>query len=56
MWRSSPLQLPNCLILNHRIIVASLVEKGSEISVRVGLSVGNIPTLIFSSLSNSNSL
>jgi hypothetical protein len=45
--RSLTLQFPDSDILNHRIIVASFVFKGSKISVSVGLGVGSFPTLIF---------
>jgi len=30
MWRSSTLQFPDSHMLNHRIIAASFVEKGSH--------------------------
>jgi|688.fasta_scaffold133326_3 hypothetical protein len=29
MWRSSTLQFPDSYVFNHRIIIASFVEKGS---------------------------
>ena len=45
--RSSTPQSSNSHILNHRIIAASFVCKGSKIRVRARLGVGYFPTLIF---------
>ncbi len=48
LTRSSTLQFPNGHILYHRIIVASFVEKGSEIMIK-GLYLYSV-TLLYKTL------